>query len=142
MTCASPSADALRRRHWFMLLVSSAVVLLALLLRVRPDQRVEFAWLPGVPLPQTCLSRAWFGIECPGCGLTRSFIYLAHGDWRASLAEHRLGWLFVLATLIQFPYRIAALVRKDGLVVSLRLTSCFGYALIVLLIANWVLNVL
>ncbi len=136
-----PSVDSMRRRHRFMLLVCSGVVLLALPLRVRPDERVEFARLPGIPLPHTCMSRSWFDVECPGCGLTRSVIHLVHGDWRASLAAHRLGWLFVLAALVQFPYRIVALARKDGLVLNPRATSCFGHALIFLLIANWVLNV-
>ncbi len=141
MTTDPLALDAARRRHRFMLAVSSAVVLLALLLRVRPDERVEFAWLPGIPLPETCASRSWFGIECPGCGLTRSMVYLFHGDWRASLAEHRLGWLLALATILQFPYRIAALARKNAPLLSPRLTSGFGHALIVLLIANWMLNV-
>jgi hypothetical protein len=42
---------------------------------------------------------------------------------------------------VQFPYRIVALARKDGLALSPRVTSGFGHALIFLLIANWVLNV-
>jgi len=34
-----------------------------------------------------------YGIPCPGCGLTRSWVSVAHGDFAASLGFHRLGWL-------------------------------------------------
>jgi hypothetical protein len=131
----------MRRRHRLMLLVCSACLLLALLLKVRPDQRVEFAWAPGIPLPHTCVSRAWFGVECPGCGLTRSAIHLVHGDWRSSLAAHRLGWLLVLAALVHFPYRILALARRKDFLLHPRLVRGFGHALVFLLIANWLFNV-
>lgn len=42
---------------------------------------VALAFVPlggfGIPL---CAMRETFGLPCPGCGLTRAFIHLAHGD--------------------------------------------------------------
>ena len=73
-----------RRRHLEMLFLVTAIVVLAPTLQVQADQRVALFFLPDFPLPETCLSKTLWGIPCPGCGLTRSFIYLAHGDWRAS----------------------------------------------------------
>jgi hypothetical protein len=32
-----------------------------------------------------CLLKDVFGIPCPGCGLTRAFLFLAHGDLRSAL---------------------------------------------------------
>ena len=70
--------EALRHNHHRnVLILCTTVVILALTLQTRTDQRVEFAWLPGVPMPETCASRSIFDIECPGCGLTRSFIAIA-----------------------------------------------------------------
>ncbi|MDD2320045.1 MAG: DUF2752 domain-containing protein [Geobacteraceae bacterium] len=35
--------------------------------------------------PSLCLIKNLFGIECPGCGLTRAFSALAHGDILAAM---------------------------------------------------------
>jgi hypothetical protein len=47
-------------------------------------------------LPPTCASQAVLGLACPGCGLTRSFILFADGQWLGSLRFHRLGGLLYL----------------------------------------------
>jgi hypothetical protein len=134
-----PAPDPRRyvRRDREMLAVAGAIVVLAFLLQVRTDERVALRGLPGYPLPQLCTARAWFGTKCPGCGLTRSFIYLARGDWSASWREHRLGWLLAAAVLLQFPYRLACLARPGHRLPSPRVAQAFGYALIAALIANW-----
>ena len=32
-----------------------------------------------------CLFKNIFGIPCPGCGMTRAFLFIAHGDIRSAL---------------------------------------------------------
>jgi len=54
-----------------------------------------------VKLPPVCAFRISTGLDCPGCGLTRSWVYFAHGDWAGSLARHRLGWLFMVYVALQ-----------------------------------------
>jgi hypothetical protein len=130
------------RRHREMLLISCAVLALALLFQVRADERVAVTGLPEYPLPPTCMSREWFGVRCPGCGLTRSFVHLAHGDWSAAWRSHRLGWLLMAALLLQFPYRIVAMARGGRSPLGTLLPKLFGYALITLLFANWSLDVI
>jgi hypothetical protein len=129
------------RRDKEMLVMASAVVLLALLLEVLPDGKVAFFFLPDFPAPGTCPSHEWFGINCPGCGLTRSIILLAHGDWTASWQMHRVGWLLALAIVLQFPYRIASLRRGGKPVLGTVFPSFCGYMLIALLLGNWLFNV-
>lgn len=51
---------------------------MASLLSVSGGRQVMLPFL-NLTLPETCGMRLRFGIDCPGCGLTRSFIYLAHG---------------------------------------------------------------
>jgi len=131
-----------RSRHRTMLAIACVVVVLSLLFQVRSDQRVEFSWLPGIPMPETCWSRSLFGAKCPGCGLTRSIVYLAHGDWRASLAMHRLGFLMALAILAQFPYCAVGLFYKKDYPLGHCFASIVAWGLIVLLIGNWLFDVL
>lgn len=123
-----------------MLSIAVAVVFLAIVLQVRPDQRVAFRPLANFPVPGLCLSQSWFGIACPGCGLTRSFIYLAHGDWQAAWKVHRLGWLVASTTVFQIPYRSACLASRERWRLPNYLTDGFGWLLIVLLIANWLIG--
>ena len=130
-----------RERHWTMLVVATTVVILAMVLQVRNDQRVVLRSLPGYPIPESCVSKVWFNCECPGCGLTRSFIHLAHGDWSQSLRTHRVGWLLAFAVLAQFPYRLFLLSTPDN-ISSPHWSRWFGWLLITALIGNWLFNVL
>ena len=122
-----------------MLLAAALVTALALLLRVGTDDRVAFRFLPGWSMPPVCMSHCLFGVDCPGCGLTRSFVHLAHGDWQRSLAVHRMGWLLAFAVLVQFPYRLTALLGPCPLPLGRRIPQLFGVLLIVCLIGNWLL---
>ena len=47
--------------------------------------------------PAACPSVRWFGIECPGCGLTRAFLALARGDVAVAWELH--PWAFLLFPL-------------------------------------------
>lgn len=42
------------------------------------------------PFPP-CLFQATFGFPSPSCGLTRSFLALARGDWQTALSFHLFG---------------------------------------------------
>lgn len=54
--------------------------------------------MPGVDgriahLPSICPFHHFTGLPCPGCGLTRAFVCLGHGQLVESLHWHPLGWL-------------------------------------------------
>lgn len=126
-----------RSRHGEMLVISCLALGAAFLLAVGPGDRVHVAGLPQLPVPKLCLTRDLFGVDCPGCGLTRSFVHLARWDWRGAWDVHRLGWLVFLATMMQIPYRIQALVSGNGGIVPVSLAKSFGTALVWLLVLNW-----
>lgn len=101
--------------HIILLVASIAVVLASFLLSVDGPTNVVIPWLK-VPLPPTCALQRVFHLDCPGCGLTRSFITLAHGQLDASLAFNPAGILMYGVVLFQIPYRLAQLWRlKRGL---------------------------
>lgn len=50
--------------------------------------------------PVLCPFRALTGLPCPGCGLTRSWVYLMHGDIGSSLASNWFGPVLIVAIVI------------------------------------------
>lgn len=117
----------LSNRHVPLLLLGVAVPSLALLMDVPGDGRVVcFRFLPDVPLPDVCMMQRAFGVDCPGCGLTRSIICLTQGRIADSLAMHRLGWLVLALLILQVPYRLWCLLRTTPRFVH---RPWFGYAL-------------
>ncbi len=83
--------------------VSCLVLMLALVLVERSDGRIAPRGFSRVILPETCMSKVCLGWNCPACGLTRSIVHLAEGDWRASWRDHRLGMLAALLIVLQVP---------------------------------------
>ncbi|MBL9149219.1 MAG: DUF2752 domain-containing protein [Phycisphaerae bacterium] len=127
---------SLRSRHWEMLIGAIVVIALASIFTVGAGDRVAVG-STGIQLPPLCMSRTVFGVSCPGCGLTRSFVHLAHGEVQSSLQVHRVGWLLALAVVAQIPYRIVALRTANGLPLGERIPRYFGYVLIAALVVNW-----
>ncbi|MBI2092320.1 MAG: DUF2752 domain-containing protein [Deltaproteobacteria bacterium] len=71
-----------------------------------------YPMLPGHELPW-CVIKIATGIDCPGCGLTRSISALLHGDIAGSLKFHPfgiivagfLGWRWI-KKLIRGPFKL------------------------------------
>jgi hypothetical protein len=123
-----------------MLWIAGIVVVLSVIFDVSPDrERIFVRGFPNIEMPGTCPSREIFHMDCPGCGLTRSFVFLAHGNLRASWQMHRLGWLMALAILGQVPYRILCL-RRGRAVLGKVFPAVFSYFLIGMLVGNWALG--
>ena len=137
-----PRNDAHDDFHRLILWGSIAVVVLAFTMSVRDDQRVGLGLLPDWPLPELCQSKSLLGWNCPGCGLTRSFIHLAHGNLAASLSVHRVGWVLALGVVLQIPYRLWALRSQSGLPLGQRAPTAVALCVIVLLIANWLADLI
>ena len=118
-------------------MISCLVIAASFALRVESETQVK---LSEFVLPPLCLSRAWFGVSCPGCGLTRSFIHLAHGNWYASWEAHRLGWLLAIMVVVQVPYRIHGLRHPRSALIPPRARNGIAYLLIGLLVGNWLIG--
>lgn len=66
----------------------------------------------GAPLGGMCLSRALFHVDCPFCGMTRSFVAFAHGHLRAALGFHPAGPLLFVAMLVFLGAVVTVSVRR------------------------------
>lgn len=132
---------ALHRVFFWM---SFVVVFLAVVLTVRGEEEVVVPLLDW-PLPGTCTYKTALGIDCPGCGLTRCFISMAHGDLGRAWHFNPAGIFFFLLVASQIPFRGTQLwrLRRGRPEINL---GYFRYALLVLalvgLLVQWAVRML
>lgn len=94
--------------------------------------------------PILCMVRAWTGVPCPGCGLTRSFCALATGHLGRSFRFHGLGPLLFGALVALVPLLAIEAVRRrrfawlHATIASRGLVMTLAAGLVV----NWVLHMM
>ena len=87
-----------------------AVAAVGVTLLVVPER-----WLES--LPSICLWRRLFGVNCPGCGMTRAMSHLAHLDfemaWRSNMFVFIVAPILAAVVLRQIWKDIKTLTGKD-----------------------------
>jgi hypothetical protein len=136
-TMASVRAET--RWHWIVLVVTCLFVVAGTLIDVGPDGAIGVASAPAITFPVVCPSRRLFGVDCPGCGMTRSVTHLLHGRLAASLTTHRLGWLLFAAIVFQIPYRTWRLTGRTSRWDGPRVAEFLLWGFVVALVVNWLL---
>lgn len=83
-----------------------------------------------------CPMRLITGLPCPGCGLTRSWVASAHGDFADAFAYNIFGPISFVATMM-FVVAVGILVaRKKPAAPVARL---FRHPIVIVVIVIWVL---
>ena len=98
------------RYHRTVLIVSLAVLIASAVLGNTGDGHVKLPF-GGAVAPSICFWRLTTGTDCPGCGLTRCFVAMAHGDWARAWHFHPVGLMLFVVVLAQVPYRAVQLRR-------------------------------
>jgi len=91
------------------LLGSAVIVVLAFVLTPTTEAVSVF----GLEVPTLCVWRLTTGISCPGCGLTRSFTFFAHGHVVEAFQMHALGPLLFVAVAAQVPWQVYRMVVEN-----------------------------
>jgi hypothetical protein len=136
---AAESAGADVAIHGVFLTMAAGVLALAFFLEAPGGELVVIPLLDQ-PLPGVCTFKRLAGIGCPGCGLTRCFISVAHGDMAAAWAYNPAGVFLFAATAFQIPFRWLQIGRlRRGLppVRSQILNWCL-WALMAALLVQWI----
>lgn len=89
--------------HGVILAVSIGVLIASFILEVRDDAIA--APLDSMPLPGLCTFKRMTGIDCPGCGLTRCFVSISHGELEQAFSYNAAGLLLYIAVVFQLPFR-------------------------------------
>lgn len=89
---------------WWLLIICTLIVVLSFTMTIREGTQVL---IPGTgqPLPGLCAFRNWFNWDCPGCGMTRAFISMAHGEFTRAWSYNPTSLFFFPLVLIQIPFR-------------------------------------
>lgn len=132
-TIKVPKKPVPESTHWAMFGLCLAVLVTAALLPVPEATELR---IYGFKTPEICVMK-WYGFDCPACGLTRSFICLAHGQWRRAFEFNHIGPLFFALVALQLPYRYLA-VRRPELGARLSERSWWAFpAILLLMFGNW-----
>jgi hypothetical protein len=126
--------------RWALVGSAFGAALIAFLL---PPPAAGALHLGGWEIPGLCIFRGLLGIDCPGCGLTRSWVALAHGDLGASLSYHLLGPALFAFVLLQAARQAVTLLfpaSRKFLAVPARWLDLSGVALAICLVPVWVLR--
>jgi hypothetical protein len=133
-------AAASRKADWIIIAVCVTVLSLSLILSLPDSETVALDADGSFPLPPLCLFRATTGLSCPSCGLTRSFIALAHLDLVTAWHLHRLGPLLFTYVLLQLPYRFLRLAWPTFYRLSAQRDLRYNLAVLVVLVALLIVN--
>ena len=96
--------------------------------------------LPGFVL---CPFRAVTGLPCPGCGMTRAFCAIGHGDFTGALGYNVLAPFVYAAALLLWAHALATLLKLDPLRAALerlRPTPRATRVMLAVTVAWWVVR--
>jgi hypothetical protein len=129
--------------HGLLAAISLGVIVMAATMRSAGPSDV---FLPGmkVALPELCLTKSILGVPCPGCGMTRSFIAIAHGQWRRAWNFNPASFLMFAFIAGQIPWRLCQIRRLRNHQEELDPTVFYVpmVVMVVLLFAQWVVKML
>lgn len=125
--------------HLIFLSFAFLIILLSFLMSTDGKQAV---FLPGFnsPLPDSCSSRRLLGVDCPGCGLTRAFICISHGQLSEAWKFNRASFVIYLFVAIQIPWHVLQIWRitQEKSALYWPFIYWIPIAVAVILLANWV----
>ena len=125
--------------HGIILTGSVVIMLLSFLLKVNDSNQVL---VPGVstPMPDSCLTKMYWGIDCPGCGMSRAFICISAGHFGKARQLNRGSFLIYLFIAIQIPWHAMQLLRVGWGIGAIDTwwTIVPALAVIVILVVSWI----
>lgn len=142
---AQPRPSDLRNHestHWSLLIPSIIIIFLACVMSTKGDEQVLVPVI-NQPLPPLCTTKRFFNLDCPGCGLTRCFISLAHGKVADAWRYNPAGLWFFALVAVQIPYRAWQIyrIRSGRAPLNLGRTNWMLWILLFLMLGQWVVKI-
>ena len=138
---ADDGASGLLWLHSVFFWMSLTVIGLSFLLRAPGPQSV---YLPGAsfPLPELCTAKGLFGVPCPGCGLTRSFISISHGQLGRAWGFNPVSFLLYPFVFVQIPWNAMQywFIRKRGYGLYVPFIHLLPITIAVIMLLQWLIR--
>jgi len=130
-----------RASHITYLAIFLVFILAPFLFELHPTSTQPLTFFGYAP-PPGCPSQYYFHLECPGCGITRSFVAFAHGEWALSWHYHRIGILLYLFFAARVPVHAWLLYRPKSAAHPLLegVYNVSAWIMIALLLLNWLVG--
>ncbi len=132
----------------FVLYLCIAVLIGALILSLlqdKGDSSSSRMVILGSNIPYFCYFKAATGLDCPGCGLVRSFTAMAGLEAKQSHVFNRIGPILFIFILLQIPWRGFFVIypRQKGALKDKvdKVIEIFFVLLLIALFVNWVFNI-
>ena len=126
------------RLHALFLAMAAIILLMSVLMRSEGETAV---FMPGAegPLPDVCTSRRILGIDCPGCGMTRAFIAITHGQFARAWEFNHASFVIYLFVAVQIPWHAIQIWRLKTNRRPLDWSGIYllPIGVVVLLLLNW-----
>ncbi|MEW6347511.1 MAG: DUF2752 domain-containing protein [Thermodesulfobacteriota bacterium] len=128
--------------------ICAAVIMCASVLDLTDTGRPAL-WVPGtdtrITVPESCPSKLLWGLPCPGCGLTRSFVAMSRGEVLRAHSFNAVGPVLFVLCVLQVPYRVwrawglgSAGPRRERLDDTARPVL---WTVLIALLVTWMLNI-
>jgi hypothetical protein len=86
----------------------------------------------GFPLPELCMFRQVFGTDCPGCGMTRSFVLASRLRLVEAWNMNPAGCMLFISLMVSAPFRFVQWIRaKQGMTMRSTLAPEAGWLVVV-----------
>jgi len=123
----------LRNEGAFLVLFAAAVALSFAL----PALKSHHAWI-SIP----CIFHAVTGVPCLLCGMTRSFVYTAHGNLYEAVRWHMLGpaMFFIACAVCVYLAAVVVTGYRVRLDVSRLSRKIFSWSVLAIFVAFWILK--
>ena len=129
--------------HWIFFIFAAVVILLSFLMKSEGEKAV---FLPGFEsaMPETCTAKRLFGIDCPGCGMTRAFISISSGQFARAWSFNPASFIVYLFVAVQIPWHMLQIWRlKNGkLPVVTRWAYMAPIAMALVMVVHWIWRLL
>jgi len=127
--------------HVIFFCMSLAVIGMSFLMQAQGQSSV---YLPGSShaLPELCMAKRVFGVPCPGCGLTRSFVSISHGQFSRAWAFNPTSFLLYPFVFVQIPWHAMQfwLIRKRGYGAHLPHIHFLPIVIAIILLVQWLIR--
>ena len=133
-----------KRNHIYIILLCASIIPISFCIPNQEDMAIYLSGIKLQRLPNVCLFKKISGIECPSCGLTRSFISISNLKIKKAWYFHRVGILIYAFVVLQIPYRIYMIWNEEAFEsnISKKIIKGYLYVIGVALIINWFFNLI